>query len=52
MLDRFPDLDLLFVESGGDNLAGHFSVQSWLMSQFMSSMCLEVIKFLVREARE
>jgi urease accessory protein len=25
MLDRFPDLDLLFVESGGDNLAASFS---------------------------
>jgi urease accessory protein len=25
MLERFPDLDLLFVESGGDNLAASFS---------------------------
>lgn len=25
MLGRFPDLDLLFVESGGDNLAASFS---------------------------
>src|SRR5215475_6540267 len=25
MLARFPDLDLLFVESGGDNLAASFS---------------------------
>ena len=25
LLDRFPDLDLIFIESGGDNLAATFS---------------------------
>ena len=47
LLERHDDIELIFIESGGDNLAATFS-QNLLTFQFILSMLLKVKRFHVK----
>lgn len=51
MVERFPDIELLFIESGGDNLSATL-VRSWSMRRFLSLMWQKAIKFREKAVRE
>ena len=39
MVQRFPDLDVIFIESGGDNLAATFSPELADLTLYVISVC-------------
>ena len=48
MMERFPDIQLLFIESGGDNLSATFSLS---MRRFLLLMWQKEIRFREKEDR-
>ena len=49
MMERFPDIQLLFIESGGDNLSATF--RSLSMRRFLLLMWQKEIRFREKEDR-
>ena len=50
LVDKFPDIELVFIESGGDNLSATFSPEQLMLPSLLLTL-LKVIKFHVKVAR-
>jgi len=51
LVQRFPDIQIVFIESG-ETIFPQLSVRNWPMPPYMSSMWPKVTKFPEKAARE